>query len=393
MAAQEWQNWSGSVTARPDAILHPEEEEAVATCVRSVAKRGGTLRVAGSGHSHAPLVATDDTLLVLDRIAGIEHIDREARTATIRAGSVLSTLGEPLRAHGLAMENLGDVDVQALAGAIATGTHGTGRTLGSLSTQIEGLRFVVGNGSLRTLSRKEAPDLFSAARVALGALGVVTAVTLRLVPAYRLHERILRESVDDAVTRFEERAQQHRHSELFWYPSKDVAEVKLLDATDAPPDPLPDRPYERIDHSHRVLPSIRDERHVELEYNVPAEVGLEAFLAVRACMQQHHPEVRWPVELRSVAEDDIPLSPATGRPGMTVSVHQGRGLPYQPLFDDAEDVLRGFGGRPHWGKCHGQTAESLRPLYPQWEAFQRARAELDPGGVFSNDALRALLDR
>jgi FAD/FMN-containing dehydrogenase len=391
MAKVEWQNWSGSVTARPSAILHPRDEAAVAACVTEVAGQGSTLRVAGSGHSHAPLVATDGTLLVLDHMAGIEHIDTEARTATIRAGSVLATLGEPLRAQGLAMKNLGDVDVQALAGAIATGTHGTGRTLGSLSTQIEALRLVAGDGSLRTLSPTAAPELFHAARVALGALGVVTAVTLRLVPAYRLHERILREPIGEAMERFEARAQEHRHCEFFWLPLKDAAEVKLIDMTDAPPDPLPERPYERIDHSFRVLPSIREERHVELEYNVPAEVGLEAFRAVRACMQNRHPDVLWPVELRTLAADDIPLSPSTGRPGMTVSVHQGQGLPYQALFDDVERILRDFRGRPHWGKCHRQTAESLQPLYPEWEAFQHARARLDPQRVFANDALRTLL--
>ncbi len=386
-----WQNWSGTVTAQPTAIEHPRDEEAVAELVAAAAARGSTLRVAGSGHSHAPLVATDDTLLCLDHLSGVESIDASARTATIGAGSVLETLGDPLHAAGLAMENLGDIDQQTLAGAIATGTHGTGAKLGSLSTQVEAMRLVSGDGSLRCLSSTETPELLPAARLGLGALGVVTAVTLRLVPAYRLHERTLREPIKQAVELFAERVATHRHCEFFWLPHNDKAEVKVIDPTDADAASVADRPYERIDRSYRILPSVRAERHVEIEYNVAAAVGIDAFLAVRECMQRHHPDVVWPVELRTIAGDDIPLSPASQRSGMTVSVHQGQGLPYQTLFSDAEKILRDFGGRPHWGKWHRQNADSLRPLYPRWKQFAEARKQLDPRGVFLNGTLRSLL--
>lgn len=389
---ETWSNWSGTVEATPARVLHPDSEDAIARHVAEVARRGGTLRVAGSGHSHPPLCATDDTLLRLDRFAGIESIDRDTGRAVVRGGSVLASIGEPLLDAGLAMQNLGDVDVQALAGALATGTHGTGRQLGGLPTQVVGLRLVDGRGNLRHLDAERDPALFDAARVSLGALGVVTAATLQLVPAYRLHERLLREEVDTCLARFDERADTHRHCEFFWLPSKDQTSVKLLDATDVPPDPLEDRPYERIDHSHRILPSTREDRFVELEFNLPAEVGLEAFREVRALMQRDFPDVVWPVEVRCVAPDTLPLSPATGRPGMTISVHQGVGLPFEPLFRAAERLLEGFGGRPHWGKWHTRTRADLEDRYPQWRAFQEARRALDPDGVFRNAALAALFD-
>ena len=393
MPKATWQNWSGVVTAHPSTIERPSSEEIVSELVRAAADNASSLRVAGSGHSHAPLVATDDILLCLDRMTGIESIDREARTATIRAGSVLATLGEPLRRHGLAMENLGDIDRQTLAGALATGTHGTGTTLGSLSTQIEAMRLITGDGSLRTLSRDDFPHLLRVARVALGALGVVTAITLRLVPAYRLHERTLREPIQKAVDLFAERAAEHRHCEFFWLPHNDKAEVKIIDVTTAEPDPLCDTPYQRIDHSDRILPSIREERHVEIEYNVPAENGIDAFLAVRECMQKRHSDVLWPVELRTVAADDIPLSPAHERHGMTVSVHQGQGLPFESLFKDVEQLLLDFDGRPHWGKWHTLDASRLSALYPQWEIFHAARRQLDPCGTFLNDTLNSLFGK
>jgi FAD/FMN-containing dehydrogenase len=289
------------------------------------------------------------------------------------------------------MENLGDVDVQSLAGALATGTHGTGRRLGGLATQVEALRLVLASGESVECSRGCEPRLFESARVSLGALGVLTAVTLRLVPAYRLHERLLREDVDTCLAREPERADAHRHCEFFWLPAKDVVEVKLLDPTGAAPDPLADRPWERIDHSDRVLPSLREQRFVEMEYALPAAAGADCFRELRALMRARHPAVQWPVEFRRVAADDVPLSPAYARDTVTVSVHQGHGLPFRAFFADAEAVLRNHGGRPHWGKWHSLGARELRALYPRFDDFRALRAELDPHGVFLNAHLRALL--
>jgi FAD/FMN-containing dehydrogenase len=379
------------VECTPRALERPGSEAELARLVQRARDARQSLRIAGSGHSHTPLVASDDVVATLEAIAGLESVDRERGRARIRAGSVLASLGAPLREHGLAMEDLGDVDVQSLAGALSTGTHGTGRRLGGLATQVEALRLLLASGEVVECSRSREPRLFEWARVSLGALGVLTRVTLRLVPAYRLHERLLREDVETCLARFEERAARHRHCEFFWLPAKDVAEVKLLDATDAAPDPLADRPYERIDHSDRVLPSVREQRFVEMEYALPAAVGADCFRELRERMRARHPAVQWPVEFRCVAADDVPLSPAYARDTVTLSVHQGHELPFEAFFADAEAVLRNHGGRPHWGKWHTLGARALRELYPRFDEFRALRAELDPRGVFLNAHLRELL--
>lgn len=376
----------------PRGLATPVSEEALAALVRDAARRGEPVRPAGSGHSHTPLVASAGTIVSLDALSGVHAHDPEARTARIGAGSVLSTLGEPLRARGLALQNMGDVDVQTLAGAVSTGTHGTGRTLGGLATRIAALRLVRADGEVVACSPHQHPELFDAARVSLGALGLLSEITLLLVPAYRLHERITRVPVEETLEQFDAWADQHRHCEFFWLPARDVCEVKRIDATDAPPDPLPDRPYERIDHGYRVLPSRRELRFVEMEYAVPAERGLACFAALRRMMQSHHPDVQWPVEVRTVAADDIPLSPAFGRESVTVSVHQGSDLPFREFFADAERILQEHDGRPHWGKWHGLDGERLRRLYPRWDAFAALRRELDPQGVFLNEHLRTIFD-
>jgi FAD/FMN-containing dehydrogenase len=391
MASGAWTNWSRTVQCAPRVIARPASESELAALLRDAAQRGETVRASGSGHSHTPLAACSGVIVALDAFSGVRALDAAKREARIGAGSLLSSLGAPLRDEGFAMENLGDVDVQTLAGALATGTHGTGRRLGNLATQVVGLRLVTPSGEVVACSASERPDVFDAARVSLGALGIVTEATLRLVPAYRLHERILREDVDACLERFEERSRRHRHCEFFWLPGRDVAEVKILDDTQAAPDPLPDRRYERIDHSDRVLPSVREERFVELEYAVPAEAGLACFRELRAQMQRSHPEVLWPVEVRTVAADDAPLSPAHGRETITLSVHQGVGLPFEDLFAAAEALLLSHGGRPHWGKWHRCRAAQLAPRYPRWEAFARVRETLDPDGVLLNDHLRAVL--
>jgi FAD/FMN-containing dehydrogenase len=386
-----WANWSGTVRCRPRRVVRPRDEAGIAAALRDAAADGLGVRVAGSGHSHTPLVATDGVLLDLSEWSGIAGHDAAAGCATLRAGTRLAELGEPLRALGLAMESLGDVDVQALGGALATGTHGTGARLGNLATQVIGLRLLGADGEGVECSQAERPDLFRAAQVGLGALGVVSEVRMRLVPAYRLHERIWREDVEPALERFAERVAAHRHFELFWLPGHDRMELKALDPTDAPPDPLPERRRERIDHSDRVLPSTRETRFVEMEYALPLGEGLAAFRRVRERMRAHHPAVVWPVELRTVAADAIHMSPHHGRASATLSLHQAVGEPFHACFSDAEAILREHGGRPHWGKWHRLGARELRPLYPRWDAFGALRRACDPRGLFLNDYLRELL--
>jgi FAD/FMN-containing dehydrogenase len=387
---QSWCNWSGSVACTPRRRERPTSEAQLAALLRETGASGLGVRVAGRGHSHAPLVATDALLLELDALRGIEACDAQTREATLRAGTPLCEIGPALHARGLAMENLGDVDVQALAGAISTGTHGTGSRLRSLSNQVAGLRLLSADGAALECSESNAANVFSAARVALGAFGVITAVRLRLVPAYQLHERIWREDVEPALAALPERTASHRHFEFFWLPQRDRLELKALEPSALASGVLEGRRRERVGPAHEILPSRRDEKHVEMEYAVPAAHGVACFLELRERMRRRHPDVVWPVEFRTLAADEIPLSPAYGRETVTLSVHQGAGLPHAALFADAEAIFRNVGGRPHWGKLHRCTARELRDLYPRWDEFHALRRELDPRRRFLNAHLREL---
>jgi len=392
MSAEEWKNWSGRVSFRPARCARPTSEEQLASAIADAATAGLTVRVAGSGHSFTPLVATDGLLLSLDGWHGVASADGAARRATVRGGTKIAALGDALRTHGLALANQGDVDVQALAGALSTGTHGTGRGLGSLSAQIRALRLVIADGSVVVAGEGGDPDLLEAARVSIGALGVIATATLQLVPAYRLHERVWKIGVEECLAGLEGHVAAHRHFEFFWYPHKDYAEMKALDPTEAAPDPLDGVKGERIDWSDRVFPTARELRFNEMEYAVPAESGPACFAAVRQRMKSAHPDVVWPVEYRTVAADDGWLSPMHARQSVAISLHQDAALPCDAFFADVEPIFREHGGRPHWGKLHNLGARELAPLYPMWERFLDVRRRLDPRGVFLNDHLRTLFD-
>lgn len=390
-AEATWRNWSGSVACEPARQVLARTEGEVAGCVARAAADGQTVRVVGAGHSGTPLCATDGVLLSLEGVAGVLEHDERNRTATVGAGTRLYALGDPLLERGLAMENLGDIDRQALGGAVGTGTHGTGKRLGNLSSQVTGVRFVDGRGEVVSVTQESDPDTLRGLRVSLGALGVLTAVTLRLLPAYRLHERLSRAPIEACLEGLDEKIEQNRHFEFFWMPHKDQAEIKTLNPTDAPVSDLPDLPYERIGWSPHIIASEREDKFFEMEYAVPAEHGPACFRAVRARMQQRHASVLWPVEYRTVAADDAFLSPASGRETVTLSIHQDGALPYRAFFEDVEALFHEFGGRPHWGKIHTRGAAELQPLYPEWERFLRLRDRLDPDRVFANAHLEAVL--
>jgi FAD/FMN-containing dehydrogenase len=388
-----WSNWAGNVRCEPRVRRSAKSEADVVAALRDAAHEGLSVRVAGSGHSFSPLVATDGLLLSLEELAGIARHEPETRRVWVRAGTRLHELGLALHGLGLALENLGDVDVQALGGALATGTHGTGHTLPNLSARVSGLRLLLADGSLVVLREEEEPERLAAARVSLGALGVVTAARLDCVPAYRLHERVERLPLDDCLASLPERIAATRHFEFFWYPARDLAEAKAIHPTELPPEAVAGKKYERIGFSHEILPSVREQRFVEMEYALPAEAGLACFRAVRERMQRRHGDVVWPVEYRTLRADGAWLSPAHARETVTLSLHQDASLPWQAFFADLEPLLLAHGGRPHWGKRHGLAAGGLAPRYPRFEAFRRLAAELDPGGRFRNPHLDELLGR
>jgi FAD/FMN-containing dehydrogenase len=398
-----WHNWSGSVGCAPGRIVAPGSEAEVAAAVREAAREGASVRVVGSGHSFVPLCATDGVLVTLDALHGVVEVDAERRRATVWAGTKLHRLGPLLHAAGLAMANLGDIDRQSLGGAVGTGTHGTGPTLGSISTQVVGIRLATADGDLLDCSAEREPELFGAARVAVGALGIATQITLQLLPAYRLRERTWVEPFEECMAHLDALIAANRHFEFFWLPGPDACAMKALNPTEAeiftPPSPPPAPPGslgrytkpDRVDWSHRVLPSERNVRFNEMEFAVPAERGPECLREIRALMQTKHRDVTWAVEYRTLRADDIPLGPAHGRETVTISIHQAAELPHAPFFAAAEAIFRNHRGRPHWGKCHSHRAGELRDLYPQWDAFGAVRERIDPAGRFLNGYLRELL--
>ena len=417
----EWVNWSGSQRATPAQIAAPRSRHELAELV---ATAPGPVRVAGAGHSFSAGVVTDGTLLSLDALDRV--LDVGDGLVRVEAGIRLQALSRELHVRGLAMPNLGDIDAQSLAGALATGTHGTGTRLPNLSGQVSSVELVLADGSERTL---DGGDELLAARVSLGALGVIAAVTLRCVPAFRLRHTDTPEPLEEVLAQLQERADAHDHFEFWTFPHADVALTRTMDRTAEEPNP-PNRASayvsdvlmdnhafravnevarrfpgtiprlnrfasavasrrERVNWSHASFASERLVRFEEMEYSVPRERAVDAVRAARAVLERH--AVSFPIELRFTAGDDALLSPAHGRDSAFVAVHVFKGMEYEPAFREAEAALSELGGRPHWGKRSFLSARELAPRYPRWDDFQRIRAALDPGGRFANAWVRDVL--
>lgn len=387
-----WSNWSGSVVAETSALLTPADEAELAAHVRAAAASGRTIRVAGSGHSFTPVVPAEGAIVSLDRLSGLLSADPATGHATLFAGTKLHHATHLLWEAGLALANQGDVDVQSVAGAIATGTHGTGPAYGSIPTRLVGARILTADGSLRDVPA--ADPLLPALRVSLGLLGIMTRATIACLPRYALHERVWQEPIEVCLEQLAARIAENDHYEFFWFPRSNIAESKSLNPVDVTPDseepPPLSGPGERIGRSHRIYPSVRDLRFNEMEYAVPAELGPEVFRAIRQRMRERHPKVGWPIEYRTLAADDAWLSPAYERATVTISVHQDATRPYHDFFTDLEPIFRDAGGRPHWGKFHTCTRADLAARYPRFEEFCTLRRQLDPAGTFLSPYLATL---
>lgn len=395
-----WSNWSGNVSCVPVSIEKPSSEEQLSTLLRESNRE---VRVAGTGHSFTPLCATDGMLLSLENMHGILATDSQSCEATIWAGTPISQIGAPLLAVGLALQNQGDIDKQSLAGAIATGTHGTGLSLGNLSSQVTALRLVLATGEVLTCSETVEPEIFKAAQVSLGMLGLVSQITVKALPAYRLHERTWASDVETCFAQLDSLVQTHRHCEFFWLPRYNQCAMKTLHPTEEEPRGQPTDPFaapgtieryalsERVDWSYRVFPSERNARFNEMEFSIALQDGPSCFEEIRQLMRTKYPDIIWPIEYRTVAADDSYLSPAFGRSSVAISVHQSYKLPYEAFFADVEAIFRNYHGRPHWGKIHWHTARDLQDLYPMWQQFHEIRQRLDPAGRFMNAYLRHIM--
>ncbi|TDC76753.1 FAD-binding protein [Micromonospora sp. KC606] len=401
--ARQFVNWSGSLAFTPGEFAEPADENEVRRVVTRARESGAKIRPVGSGHSSSPLVRTDGILVSLDRLAGLVHEDGDL--ATVLAGTRLKALGEGLYDAGLAMDNLGDVDYQSIAGATATGTHGTGLGFGNLSTQVAGVRLVTGTGDVLDVSAQRNPQLLPAVRLSLGALGVLTQLTLDVQPRYQLRRRVWCARVDWTLNHLAELQHTNRNMDFYWYPRSDLTQIRTMnredEAVQRPTWPSPRGassgagavPREmQVGPTHRTIPRHRELRFEEIEYMLPTEAFHACFAEVRRRIRERHRRLTaWRVLVRTIAPDDIWLSNAHGRPTTTIACLQNAGLPYEEYFQDMEAVFRQYGGRPHWGKKHWLTARDLRPLYPHWDDFQAVRRQLDPDGVFLTPDLSRLL--
>lgn len=384
-----WRNWSGKLESRPAAIHFARSEADVCALVSSAAASGQRVRTVGAGHSHAPLVGNDEGIILdLQGLAGLVRADAASCRATVWAGSRIFALGNALNEQGLGFANQGDIDQQAIAGVTATGTHGTGQALKNFSAAVTGFRMVRADGELVTAA--EGDELWQAARLHLGAFGVMTQFELQLLPRYRLKEKSRELPLDEVLGGIESGIEENRHYEFFWYPQADAARVKTINPTEEEPVyPLAEE-GRRLAWSHEVLPNYRPVPHTEMEYSVPRSAGIPCLEEIARLLRTTFSDVQWPVEFRTVAADDVWLSTAYERDTVTLSVHLPLGEDDGPYYRACEEIFLAHEGRPHWGKVHYLSGEQLASAHPRWQDWWRVRDSVDPDGRFLNAYLESL---
>lgn len=413
-----WSNWSGSVSATA-AVLRPRSEDELASAIRDAIQ----VRATGAGHSFAPLCQSSGIIVDLAEIEGSLAIAPDRQSARAPAGWSLRKLTAALWPEGLSLANQGDVNPQSLAGAMATGTHGTGRDLGSLATFARGFRLTGADGAARWCDAASEPDLFEAQRLSLGMFGIATEIDVEVVPAFHLEERIEAMRWEEVRERFDDLAERHRHVEFWWFPHADRVILKTLTLT-GPCDPpasttdmeeaafrraldigaavpwlvpllqkrIMKTPFDarRRGPAYAIYPSDRTNRFEEMEYEMPRAAGLATLAEAVGWIRKKRLPVSFPFEFRLVAGDDIWMSPMNAGPVAAISMHQYAKMPWQELFREAETIFRGHGGRPHWAKRHTLTRADVDALYPMAERYRTVRRKVDPEGKFLNPHLSEL---
>ncbi len=368
----------------PGQIIEPESEEQVCELVRKATSEGKKVRVAGAGHSSSPLVRTNDYLVSLKYFRGVEDPDLENHRATVPTGMTVKEAGKDLFRYGLAMHNTGDVDVQTLAGAIGTGTHGTGVELANLSAMLHGVRMVTGTGEIVELSRDTDVETMKALQVSMGSCGLFLKMRLQLEPAYRLYRKEYCVSLKDCIDNLKE-LKKNRNFDFYWYPRTDLCKIRIMNTEK---DKMPHISYGSLERSeegpsHEILPRERDIKFDEMEYVLPQEKAIDCFFEVRKQVKEKfRRDVAWRLLIRTIKKDDALISPMSGRESVTISLHHNAGLRFWDYFQAIEPIFLKFGGRPHWGKKHTLKAGQLREMYPQWQEFQDTRQKFDPQNTF-----------
>jgi FAD/FMN-containing dehydrogenase len=385
-------------------VVGVDSESEIQAQVAEAATKGYGVRTVGTAHSFTPIVETD-VLLDTSSLRGIIDVDPSRLTVTAGPKTTIADFGEPLWEHGLALANQGDIDTQAIAGAIATATHGSGRKQPNFSAALEAARVVDGSGNVVDVSRGENADVLPALQTSIGLLGIMTEVTLKVVPAYELHARVDVMKYDEVMERFESDMDEYRHYGLFWMPTDASATLyNLHDAgaddcvvkryreveVGAPRDGLP--PNERIDRSYRIYPMVYDPNFHEVEYFLPIEQAREIMGEMRKLMLSWLPLSVYPLEIRVVAADEAWMSPNYQRDNLVVSISGEPGTDYWPYLRACDSLFAEYGGRPHWGKIHFMTSERTAALFPRYQDFLAMRRRFDPRGTFLNPHLRELFE-
>ncbi len=417
-----WRNWSGSQSCVPSAILAPKNLEELREIV-ALAKPG--LRPVGAGHSFTALVPTAGEIVSLARISGLINYDADTLQASFYAGTQLSAMGGPLQDIGQALINMPDIDEQILAGAIATGTHGTGAHIGSMSSFVSGFELITATGDVLWCDADSNADLFAAGKVSLGVLGIISKIRVQNRRSYVSRRESWIMNWEDTVAQANDLAEKHRNFEFYYIPFSsrcllhthdEITEEKFStpqqDENESTMDLKTLRDYigwsdtlrglslqliadtmERqvsVEASWLNYASERSVRFNEMEFHLPREAGLKALKDIKDLLESNHKEVFFPVEVRYVGKDDIWLSPFSGRDSMSIAIHRYFEEDYQAFFTAAEQIFLKYDGRPHWGKLNNLTAVDFAKIYPRWNNFAEVRREVDPGGKFLNPYLASL---
>ena len=423
--AETWTNWARQQRCAPQLVERPASDEEVVAAVRSAAERGLRVRAVGAGHSFTDIACTDGVMVDLSRMDRLLDAEPSSGVVHVQAGASINSLGPQLEERGLALENQGDIDVQAVAGALATATHGTGIRFGNLSSRVEGIRLVTAAGEVMELTADANADALRAARVSLGALGIVTEVTLRCTPLYTLRRVDEPRPLPETLDRLDEHVDSSDHFEFWVFPYTQRALTRTMVRTAEEPEPMDERRVwlqeqllentaldvlcrlgrarpqliprlnrmiarslsgsTKVGRSWRVYATKRAVRFTEMEYAISRVHAREAVERVLELAERRALPVNFPIEVRFAAGDDALLSTAQGRDTCYVAVPQYLGLEYESYFRAVERIMDDYDGRPHWGKRHYQTAAALAPRYPEWDRFQAVRARFDPAGLFAND--------
>ncbi|MEV1023637.1 D-arabinono-1,4-lactone oxidase [Streptomyces sp. NPDC050264] len=430
-SGEAWRNWAGNVTARPVREVMPASVDELSAAVRKAAEDGLKVKAVGTGHSFTAAAATDGVLIRPQLLTGIRNIDRDSGTVTVEAGTPLKRLNMALAREGLSLTNMGDIMEQTVSGATSTGTHGTGRDSASIAAQIKGIELVTASGELLTCSEKENPEVFAAARIGLGALGIITALTFAVEPIFLLTAREEPMTFDRVTGDFDELYAENEHFEFYWFPHTGNCNTKRNNRSAGPEAPvsrisgfvddevlsnglfqvvnslgravpatiptiakisskaLSARTY--TDVPYKVFTSPRRVRFVEMEYAVPRAALVETLRELKSMVDRSNLRVSFPVEVRTAPSDDITLSTASGRDSAYIAVHMYKGTPYQRYFTAAERIFTAHEGRPHWGKVHTRDAAYFAQAYPRFAEFTGLRDRLDPDRLFGNAYLRRVL--